>query len=101
RPLTARVGEKRVAHRVERALRRHGRLDVRAAEDRDRHGASRAQTVFTAWISFPTESFASPNSIAVFGFRYSSLSMPAKPGRIERLSTTTCWAWSTLRIGMP
>ena len=55
----------------------------------------------TAAISLTIESFASPNSIVVFGSRKSSLSMPAKPGAIERFITTTLAALSTSRIGIP
>ena len=61
----------------------------------------RHQTVFTAPISFTIESFAFPNSIVVRGSRKSSLSIPAKPGAIDRFITTTLVALSTSRIGIP
>ena len=48
----------------------------------------RRYVALTAAISLTTESFASPNSIVVCGSRKSSLSMPAKPGAIERFITT-------------
>jgi hypothetical protein len=46
-------------------------------------------------------SLASPNSSVVFGSKSSSLSMPAKPGRIERLRKTMFSASSALMMGMP
>ena len=60
-----------------------------------------ALIIGAAAISFTTESFAFPNSIVVCGSRKRSLSMPAKPGAIERFITTTLCALSTSRIGMP
>src|SRR5213078_204462 len=61
----------------------------------------RRQRCLTAAASLSTESFASPKSITVFGFRKSGFSIPAKPGFMLRFRTTTCCAWSTLRIGIP
>jgi len=72
-------------------------LDVPRGEDRD----AAAHSAFTPAASLPTDSFASPNSITVFGFRKSGFSMPAKPGLIERFSTTIACDWSTFRIGIP
>jgi hypothetical protein len=48
-----------------------------------------------------TADLASPNSIAVLGSKYSSFSIPAKPGFIERLITITEWLSATSRIGIP
>jgi hypothetical protein len=45
--------------------------------------------------------FASPNSIIVFGRKNSSLSTPAYPDAIERLTNSTVAAFSTSRIGIP
>ena len=45
-----------------------------------------AQSALTPATSFSTDSFASPNSIAVFGSTKSGLSMPAKPGRHRALA---------------
>ena len=56
---------------------------------------------FTAWTNLVRESLASPKNMIVFGSYISSLSMPAKPGRIERFMNTMFLAWSTFRIGMP
>ena len=96
RPLTARVRDERIAHRLDGALRRDRGLDGGAVhDDRRRHSA------LTAAVSFATDSFASPNSIIVFGSTKSGLSMPAKPGFIERFSTMTAFDSSTFRIGMP
>src|SRR6266516_6124916 len=50
------------------------------------------QRFLTDAISLSTESFASPNSITVFGLRNSGFSLPAKPGFMLRFNTTTCWA---------
>src|SRR5207245_10351889 len=55
----------------------------------------------TAPSTFVIESRASPNSITVFGSTKSGLSIPAKPGPIERLSTTMFCAWATSRLGSP
>jgi hypothetical protein len=44
---------------------------------------------------------ASPNSISVLSAVYSSLSMPAKPGFIERLMAMHSFALSASMIGMP
>jgi hypothetical protein len=96
RPLALRVRDESVAHRLDRALRRHSLLDVPPREDGDP-----AHSALTAAVSRATDSFASPNSIIAFGSRKSGLSMPAKPGLIERFSTTTACDWSTFRIGMP
>ncbi len=62
RPLAARVGDERVAHRLERALRRDRGLDVPARKERNG-----AQTALTAAISFSIAAFASSKSITVFG----------------------------------
>ena len=62
RPLAARVRDERVAHRLERALRRDRSLDVLRGEDRDP-----AQTDLTAAISFSIAALASSKSITVFG----------------------------------
>ena len=61
----------------------------------------RPYSAFAAASSLVRESLASPKSSVVLGSKSSSFSMPAKPGRIDRLRKTTCWAWSTSRIGMP
>ena len=47
---------------VVRLVRRHRTLDVGGSKDGD-------HADFTAEISFSTDSFASPNSIVVFGSR--------------------------------
>jgi hypothetical protein len=61
-------------------------------------GAQRADS--SAVISL-TADLASPNSIEVFGSKYNSFSMPAKPGFMERLITITERESATSRIGMP
>ena len=86
RPLAPRVRDERLAHGLDGPLRRHRRLDVPPAEDRN------AQSALTAETSASTDAFASPNSIDVFGSTNSGLSTPAKPGLIERLSTMTFFA---------
>ncbi len=63
-------------------------------------GRPRHRALSSSVIS-ATEDFASPKSIDVLASKYSSFSMPANPGFIERLSTMTDLAWSTLRIGIP
>jgi hypothetical protein len=55
----------------------------------------------TAETSLVSESLASPKSMVVLGSYRRSLSMPAKPGRIDRFRNTMLCAWSTFRIGMP
>src|SRR5262249_15384648 len=96
RPLAARVRDERCANRLDGTVGRHRLLDMAARKDWSaRHSA------LTAAVSFATDSFASPKSIIVFGSTNSGLSMPAKPGFIERLSTMTACDWSTFRIGMP
>ena len=55
----------------------------------------------TAATTFVKESLASPKRSVVFGSKRSSLSIPAKPGRMERFMKTMLWASSTARIGMP
>jgi hypothetical protein len=59
------------------------------------------QRVFRDCSTLVRESFASPNSSVVPGSYSNSFSMPAKPGRIERLRKTTAFASPTSRIGMP
>src|SRR5699024_10470436 len=59
------------------------------------------QSALTACSSLPRDSLASPNNRGVVGSTMNSLSMPAKPGRIERFMKMTCLASSALRIGMP
>ena len=49
----------------------------------------------------PTACFASPNSMYVWSAEYSSLSMPAKPGFMERLMAMHIFALSASMIGMP
>jgi hypothetical protein len=76
------------------------------AVDRDAdRGAGRAEQPRLEWASSvvisPTELFASPNSMDVFGLTNSGLSIPANPDAIERLRTMTDCESSTLRIGMP
>ncbi len=61
----------------------------------------RGQRDFSAVTSAVSDAFASPNSSVVFGSKSSSFSMPANPGRIERLRKTMAPAWSASRIGMP
>ena len=95
RPLAARVGDEPLAHGLVRLEGRDGALDIRTPEEGNAHVS------FTAPISLTTESFALPNSIVVRGSRKSSLSMPAKPGAIERFITTTLAALSTSRMGIP
>ena len=64
RPLAARVRDERIANRLERALRRDGRLDGGAVEERD---VGKAQTALTATTSRSSAVFASSKSIVVFG----------------------------------
>ena len=59
------------------------------------------QRALTAPSTLVSESLASPNRSVVLGSNSSSFSIPAKPGRIERLRNTTCPAWATSRIGIP
>lgn len=59
------------------------------------------QAFLTAATSLLRESLASPKSITVLGSYRSSLSMPAKPGRIERFMKTICLDSSTSSTGMP
>jgi len=54
--------DERVPHGLDGPLRRDGLLNVPRREQRDT-----AQSPFTPVISLVTESFASPNSITVFG----------------------------------
>ena len=88
--------DERLADRLHGSVGCDSLLDVAGCEDGDA-----AQSAFTPAASFATDSFASPNSITVFGFTKSGLSMPAKPGLIERFRTTIACDWSTLRIGIP
>src|SRR4051795_7102060 len=67
----------------------------------DRCVPSSVQTALTDAESSTIDALASPKSITVFGLRKSGLSIPAKPGLMLRFRTTTCWDWSTLRIGIP
>ena len=67
----------------------------------EKENAFTTQVELTPPSGFSIDSFASPKSITVFGFRNSGFSMPAKPGFMLRFSTTTCCDWSTLRIGIP
>jgi len=62
---------------------------------------ARGQICSTADDSDAIVFFALPKTMIVFGKRKSSLSMPAKPGFIERLLTMTVRHLSTSRIGMP
>ena len=96
RPLAAVVGDERLAYGLDGLRRGDRALDILRGEDGDG-----AQSALTPATSFNTESFASPNSIAVFGSMKSGLSMPAKPVAIERFITTIWCAWSTFKIGMP
>ena len=59
------------------------------------------QASLTAATSLPNVSLASPNSNVVFSSKRRSLSMPANPGRMERLRKMTAAASSALMIGMP
>src|SRR5439155_9411514 len=95
-PVAAMVSDERAPHRVHCLIGRHGQVDVPRREDGNpRH------SVLTPATSLRTDSFASPKSITVFGSRKSGLSIPAKPGLIERFMTTICFELSTSRIGMP
>ena len=49
----------------------------------------------------PMTFFASPNSMSVLSAKYSSFSMPANPGFIDRLMASTTLALSASMIGMP
>ena len=71
---------------------RSGRIEGRRSGD---HAS------FTAATSLVSVSLASPNSRVVFASKSSSLSMPANPGRIERLRNTMFSASSALMMGMP
>jgi hypothetical protein len=64
-------------------------------------GAEDAQSCASSAVISLTADLASPNNIAVFGSKYSSFSIPAKPGFIERLITITEWESATSRIGIP
>ena len=61
----------------------------------------RGHAVFTSLTSFPSEAFASPNSMLVAGAWKSMFSIPAKPAAMPRLRTITVLALSTSRIGIP
>jgi hypothetical protein len=50
------------------------------------------QEVLAEVMSLVTESLASPNSIIVLGWKNSSFSTPAKPGRRLRFNTRMCSA---------
>ena len=81
-----------------------GRLAEKRAQSllvADHGGRPRRHEAFTAAMSFTIESLALPNSIVVWGSRNRSLSMPANPGAMERFITTTLFALSTSRIGIP
>ena len=56
---------------------------------------------FTAPSTFVRDSFASPNSRVVCGSNMRSFSIPANPGRMDRLRNTTWRASATSRIGIP
>jgi hypothetical protein len=64
------------------------RGDTRGSGPRGTEWLERQRADSSAVISL-TADFASPKSIDVFGSKYSSFSMPAKPGFIERLITIT------------
>src|SRR3989440_12508615 len=49
----------------------------------------------------PSTAFASPKSIQVLSWTYSSLSIPAKPGFLLRFTASTVFALSASMIGMP
>src|SRR6185437_4074855 len=94
RPLAARIRDERFANSLDRARGGDRGLDVPRREDRD-HWA------LTPAISWSMDSFASPKSITVFGLTKRGFSIPAKPGFIDRLRTTTLCASSTFRMGIP
>lgn len=52
-------------------------------------------------ITLLRDCLASPNSILVFSPKNRGLSTPENPDAIDRFSTNTVLAWSTLMIGMP
>ena len=97
RPLAARVGDERVAHRLDRPLRRDGRLDVPRPV---KNGTTSERLDGARRASRPTPSrrrTASPSS----GRRRAGCRSRRSRGSSMRFSTTTFCAWSTLRIGMP
>jgi hypothetical protein len=49
----------------------------------------------------PTTALASPKSMKVWSAKYSSLSIPAKPGFLLRLIANTVLALSASMMGMP
>src|SRR5690606_2254995 len=59
------------------------------------------QDSFSAWVISTMAFLPSPNNIRVLSLANSGLGRPAKPALNERLTTTTVFALSTLRIGMP
>jgi len=76
-------------------------LTGNAAFQVQRHEGVVSYIALTAETTFVSESLASPNSSDVFGSNSNSFSIPAKPGRIERLRKTTWAALPTCRIGIP
>src|SRR5581483_851330 len=55
----------------------------------------------TACANVVNEALASPYSMPVFGLKNKGFSKPEKPFPLPRFSTTTEWALSTSRMGMP
>src|SRR5262249_10832662 len=94
RPLALAIGDERIANGLDPSRGWDRGLDAPRREKRD-------HCALTPAISCSIESFASPKSITVLGFTNSGFSIPAKPGLIDRLRTTTLCASSTLRIGIP
>src|SRR4029077_19403318 len=58
-------------------------------------------TLSTAWVSCVRDSLASPYNIEQFGFVKRGFSRPENPLPLPRFNTTTFFARSTSRIGMP
>src|SRR4051794_20490917 len=65
------------------------------------HSRVRDQAALTALTSLVRESLASPKNMTVFGPNIRSLSMPAKPGRMDLFMKMMFLAWSAFRIGIP
>ncbi len=66
-----------------------------------RHPLRGGQATATAATNFWSVSLASPKRSTVLSSKSRALSIPANPGRIERLRKTMCCAWSAWMMGMP
>jgi hypothetical protein len=84
-----------------RYLRGRSAACSREAETGVRSASAVRQSADSSAVISLTADLASPKSIEVFGSKYSSFSIPAKPGFIERLITITERESDTSRIGIP